>query len=122
MRSLLGTLLSLAVLPACLHDGIAGDDVASLDCDAQRAQFEQAGGHAMTIGGDGTVYLGRGDAIARLGTDGSIDLLWQRREGAVWDELAITPTRLYATDRTSGVVAFDLGRGAAQPGELVMSG
>jgi hypothetical protein len=122
MRSLLSALLSLAVLPACLHDGIAGDDVASLDCDAQRAQFDEAGGYAMTIGADGTVYLGRGDAIARLGTDGSIDLLWQRRAGAVWDELAVTPTRLYATDRTSGVVAFELGRGAAQPGELVMTG
>jgi hypothetical protein len=122
MRYLPFSLLSLLVLPACVSDGISGDDVASLDCAAQRAQFDEAGGYAMTIGDDGVVYLGRGDAIARLGTDGSIDLLWQRRDGAIFDELAITETTLYANDRSSGVVAYELSAGAAQPGELIMTG
>lgn len=122
MRLLQLPFLSLLVLPACVSDGISGDDVASLDCDSQRAQFDETGGYALSIGDDGVVYLGRGDAIARLGTDGSVDLLWQRRDGAVFDELAVTPTRLYATDRSSGVIGFDPAGPPAQAGELVLTG
>ena len=119
MRPLLLSLLPL--LTACVADGIAGDDVASLDCDAQRAQFEESGGLAMSIGDDGRLFLARGDAIARLTLDGAIDPAWQRRAGAVFDELAATPTRLYATDRGVGVIAFDPHGPANQPGEVVLT-
>jgi hypothetical protein len=118
MRALL---LLVPFLSACVDDVPSADDVPSLDCAAQRAQFHDVGGFALTIGDDGRVFLGRGDAIARLDPDGVIEGAWQRRAGAVFDDLAATPTRLYATDRTTGVIAFDPNAPAGQGGDVVLT-
>lgn len=110
---------SLLLLPLLACDA-ASDEARSLDCDDLRAQFAGLPGHALTIGADGRVFVADGATLARLDPDGVLDTAWADL-GGVTDDLAWTPGRLYASDRTAEtIVTIDPAGPAGQVPQVVV--